>query len=55
MAFIKDAARGGLFGLAGSLIAGKEKKDRPKPSLTSGDWNSSDNRSSSLLNQKHIY
>ena len=55
MGFIKDAARGGLFGLAGSLIAGKDKKKEPRSSLVTGDWNAQDSRS--LLNEprKQVY
>ena len=53
MSFMKPLAQGGLFGLAGSLIAGKDKKKEPRSSLVTGDWNAQD--SQSLLNRKQVY
>lgn len=57
MGFVKNLAKGGLFGLGGLAASGAfkdKKKDKPKPSLTTGDYNSSA-PSSSLVNQKSIY
>lgn len=54
MGFVKKLAQGGMFGMAGVALSKDKKKDKPKPSLTTGDFNSSA-PSSSLVNQKSIY
>ncbi len=57
MSFVKNLAQGGLFGLAGRAIAGKDKKDRPSPvgSLTTQGMSRNVERGPSLLNQEKIY
>jgi hypothetical protein len=55
MAFTKTLAKAGMFGLAGQLIAGnKDKKEKPKPSLVTGDY-ATNTGSNTLVNQKSIY
>lgn len=58
MAFVKNLAKGGLFGLAGLAGSGafnKNKKDKPQQSLATGDYNSPTQGSPSLINSRSIY
>jgi hypothetical protein len=53
MAFVKNLAKGGLFGLTGLAATGAfdhKKKDKPQQSLVTGDYPTS---SPSLLNSKN--
>jgi len=53
MAFVKNLAKGGLFGLAGLAASGDKKKPTPtSPSLVTGDYPTS---TPSLINSKSIY
>lgn len=57
MAFIKNLAKGGMFGLSGLAATGAfkdKKKDKPSPSLVTGDYNTNTG-GPSLINQKSIY
>lgn len=52
MAFVKNLAKGGLFGLGGLAASGAFKKDKkPKPPLITGDYPSPP----SLVNKSTIY
>jgi hypothetical protein len=61
MAFMGKLARAGMFGVGGALAGqvlkkDKKKDDKPKPSLTTGDYNTNTGGAgSSLVNQKSIY
>lgn len=55
MSFVKNLAKGGLFGLAGlAASAGSKNKDKPKPSLATGDYNSQASPPS-MINSRSIY
>jgi hypothetical protein len=57
MAFVKNLAKGGLFGLTGLAATGAfdhKKKDKPQQSLVTGDYPGS-SPTPSLLNSKSGY
>jgi hypothetical protein len=56
MAFVKNLAKSGMFGLAGLAgSAGSKKKDKPQGSLATGDYNTNTGSNSSLVNDKSLY